>query len=189
MRVTLQMNAGAAISFGRKTAWLAINDSRVDRILQALQLAHVRVAGWPEGMSAAYDIHDSRAVFVTPAIAGWVLAVGVPIAELGVDHVIGLSGALASEVIRFATHRVSAYDAWIRADRGALIRAYEFADGETRIDQGAITADELALGLADGPPDQEATVLALAGTWSINPDQLESYGEVGTGWIAIAPAW
>jgi hypothetical protein len=189
MRVTLQMNAGAAISFGRKAAWLAIKDTRVDRILEALQLAHIRVAGWPEGMSAAYDHHDSRAVFVTPAIGAWVLAVGTPIAALGVEPIVRLSGALASEVIRFATHRVSAYDAWIRADRGALIRAYELADGEVLIDQGAITADELALGLADGPPDHEATVLALAGTWSINPDQLESYGEVGTGWIAVAPAW
>lgn len=189
MRVTLQMNAGAAISFGRKAAWLAVKGSGVDRIVDELELEHVHVAGWPEGMSAAYDSFDNRSVFVTPPIDGWVFAVGAPLVELTVDRIVRLSAALACEVLRFATHRVSDYGAWTRADRGALVRAYEFADHAAVINEGEASAGELALGIADGAYDVEAAVLAVAGMWSINPDQLERYGDVGTGWIAEAPAW
>jgi hypothetical protein len=94
---------------------------------------------------------------------------------------------LDTEVLRFSTHRVVSHDAWIRADRGTLVRAYAYNDGQITEDRGQITLDEVEYGIADGPPEEEVTVFALAEDWSIDPSTLEERGEVGPGWLGAMP--
>jgi hypothetical protein len=177
------MTDATAVSFGWKNAWLAIAADDPHRAIDALGVRGASAISWSDGLERAYGSHSSRDVFITPSIEGWVLVVGPAISELGADSIVELSKKLDTQVCRFSTHRVVGHDAWIRADRGRLVRAYEYTNGRIVEERGEISAEEIEYGLADGAPEQETTVFALADDWSIDPSTLDERGQVGVGWL------
>ncbi|HVZ99791.1 MAG TPA: hypothetical protein VG841_05710 [Caulobacterales bacterium] len=101
-----------------------------------------------------------------------------------------LSNALG-EVQYFGTHRVVEYHAWAKFNKGELVRMFAFLgeSGEVVANLGDVTSEERAIGLADvsGLSLTDATdavfeseelpneewVTTLAGSWSVNPTQLD----------------
>jgi hypothetical protein len=196
--------------FGYKNAWIAARGSRPAAVAEALGLRNVRAVAWDAGLAASS--HDaSSAVFVTPAIDGWVLGVGCPLFTLADERapVVGQRVAewaarLQTEVQYFCTHRVVEAHAWVRARPSGLERAYAYLgeSGEKLLDEGQPTVEERALGFAffdPGSPEAEAEgyweredlayateehVLLLASRWSLDPTSLDARDiEVGDGLI------
>jgi hypothetical protein len=169
--------------FGYKNGWIAAKGVAPAAAAEALSLRNVRPAGWPEGIEAAYEHPGARSVFITPPVDGWVLCVGLPIAFLDMDEVCARltdwAARLGTEVQFFATHRVTEAHFWARARPSGLERAYGYVGetGETVMDQGPRTAEELALDL--DIPD-EGDVMALAAAWSVDPTSFEER-DIGTG--------
>jgi hypothetical protein len=85
---------------------------------------------------------------------------------------------LGTEVQFFATHRVTEAHSWARARPSGLERAYGYVGetGETVMDEGPRTAEELAL---DPDIPDEEDVMALAAAWSVDPTSFEER-DIGT---------
>jgi hypothetical protein len=105
------------------------------------------------------------------------------------------------EVQYFGTHRVVNYHAWAKAVDGRVVRAYGWLGerGEVLLDVGPKTVEEEALAFrfvdrttAEGDwedretPDEE-DVMRIAGRWSINPQEVDAYLSVGTGYLGQQP--
>lgn len=143
------------VAFGYKQVWLAVRDREPREVAEALGLRKLRVANWKEGIRRSYetDRREGRRkeIFVTPPVAGWTLAVGgigsLPYPDLPgwQPFLEGLSERFG-HIQFFGTHRVSESHFWARADGGQIVRAYYYADGETRIDLGDPTPEEIDLG-------------------------------------------
>lgn len=113
-------------------------------MVDALGLTGVRAALWAEGVSAAYAARQEQraAVFLTPQVDGWTLAVlgGGDLAE---DDGTG-NGALDltmlsrrfGEAQKFSTHRVADYTEWQRWVDGLPVRRYCECCGDIRFDEG-----------------------------------------------------
>ncbi len=171
--------------FGYKTGWAAVRSENAGDVARSLGLVDCREVSWQEGVAAAY----SSGVFVCPAVEGWVLAMGQPVLDGGIDAR-ALSAQIGSEVQVFKTHRVVEAHAWARAGGGALARDFEFVGdtGEITKNFGPVTSVEEALAGAAGcvllpvgpaPLDDELlefpteeTVMAIAEAWSVNPTTL-----------------
>jgi hypothetical protein len=125
-------------------------------VADALGLRGVRSARFSEGITLldSSGPEVDRAVFVTPAIAGWTLAVGGVRAMPHAGHpdwvpfLDRLSSSLG-HVQYFGTHRVVGYVAWARSENGRLIRAYAYSgeSGETLVNLGRPTPEEEELGI------------------------------------------
>lgn len=199
-----------AESFGYKTAWFAARGVSAEAFIAALRLQNVRRCDWSDGIEAAYD--DAKpAVFVTPAIDGWVLALGYPLLVMAdaqapnyATRTAELAARLQTEVQYFATHRVVEAHAWARANASGIERAYGYVgeSGEKPVDIGEQTLEERALGFAFFDPESpeaeaddywerddltlvgEEHVMKLAARWSIDPCTLwERELDVDQGWI------
>jgi hypothetical protein len=184
-----------AMPFGYKTAWFAIHSEDTHAVASALDLKNVRSAGWNYGIWHAIE-SDDYAIFVTPPISGWTLAVGVPVLYEADDHATERMVELSrqfGEVQLFASMRVSSAYVWARARDGKLVRRFYDADGQHQ-ESGEPTDEEEAMGLnffnASSPeakdpkywerkdlvyPDEEH-VLQMAGRWSIDPAKLDQMG-------------
>ena len=185
------------VSFGCKTSWLALRVGATDGVVRSLGLRHVTATAPARGIQKAYEWDPSaklNPVFVTSPVRGWVLCVGQTLfafadarPPLFGDLVARLSAELRCDVQFFCTHRIVEAYGWARALEGKLVRAYLYVgeSGETVVNYGMPTADELHLGFAlfsPGAADQtnggqisyptEEDVLRLAGRWSLNPTKL-----------------
>lgn len=179
--------------FGYGCAWLAVRGAAPGAVAEAVGLNGLRPAGWPEGVSAAYD----GAVFVSPALHGWVLAASTAFPAAGAGDpggglapwLAGLSGRLGTEVQYFASRREAPCQAWARAEGGRVVRAFAWSGerGGALVDLGRPTPEEVRLGLAGrgaAEPPGEREVMRLAGAWSLDPTRLgERPGEAGPGWL------
>lgn len=189
--------------FGYKIAWLAIRTEDTHAVADALGLTGVRAVSWAEGVSAAYAARQEQraAVFLTPPVDGWTLAVlgGGDLAE---DDGTG-NGALDltmlsrrfGEAQKFSTHRVADYTEWQRWVGGLPVRRYCECCGDIRFDEGDSARAEGRLPHAanmdaDNWEDfdfaDESMVMAVAAEWSIDPtglgerDDLPSEGLLGS---------
>jgi hypothetical protein len=203
------------VGWGPKCGWLAARTTDPERVIAALSLENVEPIDWARGVAAGY----ATRLFVSPPVEGWVLVMSSSVlmglvdseeAKEGTDLVSRLSASLDCEVQYFGTHRVIEAHTWMRADHGTIVRAYSYIGerGETQLDIGPQSAEEVALGFAffdDRCPEAEsdrywerddltlpteAEVLALAAEWSLDPGELDQWedGSVPHGWVADFPA-
>jgi hypothetical protein len=201
-----------AESFGYKNAWIAARVSTPQTVAEALGLSDIQACDWSKGIAAAYEGARGgygTAVFLSPALDGWVLCVGTTLFRLADDrppefaHLITrLARELDTEVQFFCTHRIVESHGWARATENGLQRAYLYVgeSGETVMNIGPPSLEEMQLGFSffdeNGPeseadgyweredltyPDEE-DVMRLAGRWSLDPSKLQEREiEVGSG--------
>src|SRR5262245_55466510 len=189
--------------FGYKQAWLAVRDGEPAAVAQALGLREIGTAPWRTGIDMSYLTDDRLAM--TPPLRGardsrWLLVTGQWLLLHGdqVD-VVRLSAALDTEVQRFATHRVAEAHEWLRAEAGALVRAFGYVGerGEVTRWQGEPEPVELELGLpADLGSTQldecdvivdEGDVMRVAAAWSVDPTGLDGQPAPGPLLMFAAP--
>jgi hypothetical protein len=183
------------VSFGYKTAWLAIDTEDTPAVVEALGLRNLRLATWGEGLY--------RATFVSPPVLGWTLVEGVR-PEAGDPRLLPFLEGLSErfgEVQYFGTHRVVDYHAWAKAVDGRVVRAYGWLGerGELLLDVGPKTLEEEELGFRfidrttvagdweglEMPGEDD--VMRIAGRWSINPQEVDAYPSVGVGYLGDPP--
>ncbi len=191
--------------FGYKNAWFACRTDSALAVASALRLTAEMPSSWEEGVKASYANEEPSyigAVFVSPPIDGWVLAVGNTLFTLCdstppsiLEWCANLSQALAgAEIHFFCTHRVVGVHAWGRAKDGRANRCYVFVDGEIHEDVGGQTMAEKSLGFnffndrsaeaedenyydrEDLEYPDEDHVMRLAAAWSVDPSELEARG-------------
>ncbi len=201
--------------FGTDMAWLAVKTNDAAAVASALNLQDCSSVSWAHGVEA---IHDSRtgdsAVFVAPAVHGWVLVAGLalpqPIGSGFADKTTPLLAELSrsfGEAQYFLAYSPLDYFSWVRAVGGRISRAFAIGDEGVIMNAGRRTAAEHALGLrffevrgvceraGDGggamilaPTAEQVT--ALAGHWSIDPMALGRLtgARPSTGILARTPA-
>jgi hypothetical protein len=179
---------------GYRVAWIALRTTDTSGAAAALGLRDIRPANWGEGIPEAYG----PAVFVTPPLSDWTLAVGVSLFHAGepapvVKPLLERLSRRWGEAHDFATPRVVESHTWARAVRGRLVRGYGWVGerGETVWDEGEQTPEEHALGFQffdERSPEEsqdyywaredlrfpdEECVMRLAGAWSLDPTTLK----------------
>ncbi len=181
--------------FGYKTGWFAVHTSDATAVAEALQLKEPRPANWQYGIWHSVEL-DDYAIFVSPPVNGWVLAMGLPILFEADNHaterMIELSHRFG-EAQFFSSMRVSDAYVWAQAKNGRLVRRFYEADG-ARSETGPATKEEQELGtnFFDGNSPEandpnywkrkdlisvdERYVLQIAGKWSVNPARLDQMG-------------
>lgn len=166
--------------FGCKLEWTAVRSGDVEAVLASLGAGKVRWASWNDGVAAAY----AGERFAAPC-GGFVVLLGI--AEEDAARRLSASFGTA---FAFATHRVTEHHAWARYDGGRCTRAYAYSGDQGTVlrEEGALTAEEIALGFGALPrqgggtyerPPTEEDVLDLAAAWSADPRRPEGNG----GWI------
>jgi hypothetical protein len=183
-------SAGRPISFGYKIAWYAVRSHSARDVLSGLDLVAVRQIGWEAGMQAVYADYagEMRGMFVTPAVRGWVFAVGWgalrgerrPNEDLQrfmipTRRLIALSRRFGNAQF-YSTHRVVEAHAWARATGGRLERAYAYVGDhdDVALDVGKRSAAERGVDLRN--PTEEVPH-RIAGIWSIDPTLLDGYSD------------
>lgn len=176
------------VPFGYRMSWLAIRSAEPDHVVMALGIEEAGPSSWQEGIDAVYASESllDHAVFVTPALDGWVLVVSPGFFAAASDadperlgrFVTDAARRLGTDVQFFASHRVVDGHAWAWADEEGLKRAFYYLGevDECLVDTGAETPHEETLECvppdADDVPD-ESTVMSVAGAWSLDPTELE----------------
>lgn len=170
--------------YQQPTRWLAVRSSDARSVERALGLNNTAQCSWEEGLARSGD----RAVFITPSVIGWVLAIGpgLPDPDEDIDecyHFLVQLSRKVGEVHYFSFHPALQHHAWARLNGGRVERAYAWSD-ETLWNQGSRTRAETELGLTcfDYGERQANTIgsveaaganvdkiPALAARWSINP--------------------
>jgi hypothetical protein len=137
------------VPFGSRIAWLAVDTTETEAVATALGLRGVREATWAEGIEAAH----CSAVFVTPPVADWTLAVGTALfppdkAEAFIKPLLERLSRQFDDVQYFGTHRDVELHLWARARKGKLVRGYGWLGQKalTLWNEGAPTPDERDLG-------------------------------------------
>lgn len=203
------------IPFGPKMAWLAMETTDTTAAATALGLVGVDVvtpknshgvtsarwqgsafrgvvdATWGKGIEAAHR----GAVFVTPPVGDWTLAVGTPLfPRPGREQTLLVPflervGRTFPEAQYFCNHRDVNLLIWARARGGRVDRAYGWLgalDGSCwEIGEPTTEEQNLGLLLTEGRPPQidagseagpeplsEEWLFQLAGHWSVDPTQL-----------------
>jgi hypothetical protein len=148
------------VNFGYKQIWLAIWDAAPRVVADAIGIMDTRTSTWEVGIDRSYEqgydrerrqFRETQEIFVSPPVLGWTLAVGGigtlpnPCLPEWLPWLRHLSTVLG-QVQSFGTHRVSNTVAWGKAEHGRIVRAYCYADGETRMNDGDPTPEEVALG-------------------------------------------
>ena len=166
--------------FGYKIAWLAISADAPESVAEMLDYhCDVQSMNWTEGIAAAYS---GDHVFVTPAVQGWVFAVGFDVWPRDPHHLLPLSVRFG-KALGFASHRVSSAYAWAKAVEGDMQRWFDIGDSEILANEGEVTPVERNLGLSWDNLEalclevDEEHVLQVAGGWSINPMELDYLDE------------
>jgi hypothetical protein len=176
------------IPFGRKTAWLAVDTTDTEAVAAALGVQDVRPATWADGVAAAAQ----SAVFVTPPLADWTLAVGTSLfppdrIEAFVKPLVEHLSSRFGDAQYFCSHHDHGLHAWARAKRGKLVRGYAWLGAKTLTlwEAGRPTPEERQLGYQfvhgrspDGAGVDENAVMQVAFLWSIDPTSLEVHFEV-----------
>lgn len=167
-------------------AWLALRTTDLDSVVRTLRLRTVLPANWGAGLDEVAD----GAVFVTPPVAGWVLAIGAVFAAHDVERWLPellqrLGGSFAT-VVWAAADDAGERHGFALCEGGELRRGYAF-DGElgTTFWHGDVTDAERALHChIDDPRDRsdddikwwpdQALVRRVAAAWSLDVDRLAS---------------
>jgi hypothetical protein len=180
----------APVSFGYKASWIAVPAGDAAAIADAMGLTNVQRCSWNDGIARGCN-HEG--VFITPAIGKWMLSVGShgDISHKTFAPYLTMLSERFGEAYYFGTHRVVGYQAWAKAVKGKIVRAFGYLGerGEFLINVGERTAEEIEIdaGLEDeeAPPDEE-TVLDLASKWVLDPRELDAYeGAEGPGWFGV----
>jgi len=171
----------------RPPCWLAIRGRNMFAVQGALRLNNPKPCSWLEGLCA------EEKLFIAPPVRGWILVLGsgIPDPNDDVDVCFRFMQALSRKVGHvqlFSASRVLQHHAWVRAERGKIVRAYAWA-GKTIWQQGAATNAEKELGLRcyDYCEQEEAVTFGennsvgtnvdkvplLAARWSIDPGGLD----------------
>jgi hypothetical protein len=174
--------------FGLQTAWLAISSVDPGGVAQALGLQSVQAIAWEQGlaaMRAADPQGRSGAVFVTPAVDGWVLCpFSLALADLSQFDLSAVSRKFG-EAQRFLTNHTVEIHQWERWRDGELLRQYGFDRDrdEVLFEEGAPTEPEMRVTPGE---INEDFVLEMAAMWSIDPETLHNRVDIaGEGWIGF----
>ena len=190
-------------SFRWPTCWLAVKSRNSFAVQSALGLHNPKPCSWTQGLAG------EEKLFIAPPVNGWVLVIGSGLPDPGEDvdvsfrFIVELSRKLG-QVQFFSASRIVHHHAWVKADKGRIVRAYAWA-GKTLWSQGPFTSAEKELELkcfdylekaeavAFGQPDPASLnvdkVPLLAARWSIDPGRLDArFLQLERG-IAGEPSW
>jgi hypothetical protein len=173
--------------FRRPACWLAIKNRSVTSVQSALGLHNPKPCSWSEGLAGEAKL------FIAPPINGWILVLGSRVPDPGEDidtcfrFLLELSRKVG-QVQFFCASRILQHHAWIKVERGRVLRAYAWA-GKTLWQQGPLTPAEKELGLTCFDYAQEFERAAfgqldvissnvdkvpiLAARWSLDPGRIE----------------
>jgi len=140
-------------------------------------------------------MNGDEKLFIAPPVKGWILVVGSGLPDPSEDvdacfrFVLALSRKLG-QVQLFSASRVLQYHAWVKTERGRIVRAYAWA-GKTVWQQGTRTAAEKDLDLkcfdyaepaervSFNQPEVAAVnvdkVPLLAARWSLDPGHIDGH--------------
>ena len=189
-------------NFGYKNMWFAIKSIEPLKVAHALGFRSPQEIDWDNGVEAAYE---KNAVFITPPIDNWILAVGGGLLTERMTNEILLSKTKSlsqefGEAQFFSTHRVTETHVWIKAIQGEIVRAYAYSgeSGENFFVEGKPTPVERQWDLVNTllpeaedeeywdkvtHPDED-TVMKVAESWSVNPMELSSRDDISSnGWL------
>jgi hypothetical protein len=182
------------LSFGYKCTWLAVRASSADQVVDALrecgQIRKARPCNWQCGFEQAVWPVMSRKLFVSPPVRGWVFVLNY---DVDPDRVAALGARLGRPVYGFGSHRGVSAALWVVVEAGSVKRAWSTSDGEIVYNRGPVTPEEAALDISFAPDvatedderwsraSNEATVMALAAAWTLDPTSLEAHQEAGVG--------
>lgn len=181
------VNFSPATFIRRPPCWVAIKSQRLASVQSALGLQKVKPCSWSEGLSG------EQRLFIAPPVKGWILVFGSGLPDSSDDidkcfrFVLNLSRRLG-HVQFFSASQILQHHAWVRAEKGRVIRAYAWA-GRTLWAQGRPTRIESALGLkcldyeeavepaffgqSDMLQANVDKVPLLAACWSLDPAEIE----------------
>jgi len=132
-------------------------------------------------------------LFIAPPVNGWILVLGAGLLDPSDDvdacfRFLSRISRKLGEVQYFSASRVLNHHAWVRAERGHIIRGYAWS-GKTLWNQGRQTAAEKELLMkcfdyleeAERPTDGEQDAIAsnvdkvplLAARWSLDPARID----------------
>jgi hypothetical protein len=157
-------------------------------VAAALNLSQLQEARWADGVAAAHR----SAVFVTPPLGNWTLAVGTVLLppeqlDVAVKPLVEELSRHFRDAQYFCTRQGVELHGWVRAQNGHLMRGYGWLGQRSRVlwNEGPETAQERTLRFRftaePSEPDRgpgpnapnEVCVFRLASLWSINPKTLE----------------
>ncbi len=165
-------------------------------MVEALRLRTVVPSNWSTGLPIAVQ----QGLFVTPAVDGWVFAVGVDAFQRGSTESVGQAlqrlAATCGPAFWFATHAHHDVHGWACSDGSRIVRAYLYEGSDPRVlwDEGVTTPAEAELDFfVEDPRDTSdedikwwptpADVLALAERWTVHPCSLDRHTTPGVGWF------
>ena len=180
----------------RPALWLAVRGRSLLDVKSALGVANAKPC------PVADALETDQRIFISPPVNGWVLVVGSDLPDPAEDvdacfrFVVNASRRLG-HVQFFAANPILHQHAWVRADKGRVVRAYAWA-GRTVWKQGKRTPAEEELEVCCPDSSAEAAsplqggweaaaantekVALLASRWSLDPGSLEpSAWQVGQG--------
>jgi hypothetical protein len=177
-------------AFESPCRWVAIRTTNTAGVQTALHLHNATPCSWMEGISKLSD-HN---LFISPPISGWTLVIGQGLPDPCEDsdecfHFMRRLSRAFGHVQFFSSNRAVNHHAWVRAERGQVIRAYAWA-GEVLWNQGAKSQAEIDLGMKcfDYWEGNESLLLAssndslyansdkvifLAASWSLDPTSID----------------
>ncbi len=161
------------MSFGYKCMWIAVKGNDIAEIIKVFRIDNIQPSNWTHGIQRAYD----GGIFISPQIDGWTFIIGwgLPNGDTEksireVEERLNELSSLSGEAQFFGTHRGVGFAAWIRSVEGEIQRTYSNVSSEKLAIKGEPTEIERTLDL-DFPDEDE--VMAVAGSWSINPQTLD----------------
>ena len=188
--------------FGYKMYWYALKTIKTQEVVEAFNLKNPKPINWEFGVEIRYSREyrferfraRRQAIYVAPPVNGWTLVIGTGLPYLTKDEssdgyalFLHLSKLFGEAQFFDSLRGVDAYT-WARAVQGKLIRAYSFGEYEEQMwDMGELTLAEKELGYVlptlgnyQNENDQwqwpkESDVLQIAGKWSVNPGELDTY--------------
>lgn len=188
--------------FPRPSCWLAIKSRNLLAVKSALGLHNAKPCSWTDAL-----VEDQK-LFISPPVKGWILVMGSGLPDPSDDvdicfrFLVQLSRRLG-HVQLFNASRILNHHAWVRAERGKIVRAYAWA-GVTLWQQGKRTPAEKELGLrcfdySEEPgrvsfsqPDvcylNAEKVPQLAARWSVDPGRLDPSSLEATHGLAGEPS-
>ncbi len=173
------------VAFGYKVRWMAVKANHREQVATALGMSQLEMVNWHYGLQEARKNH----VFVTPAIKGWVLAVGLGLPDFDDGKNPKLSDLLSrlsqtfGEAHFYASHRAISHTCWLKYIDGQRVRGLSTIEGTMLLNEGQQTGIEADLVYfnADTPEDDknatypdEQSVMDIAADWSVNPSLLEN---------------
>ena len=185
--------------FGYKSLWFAVKTTNKSRLAEIFGLVNSCDCNWTVGIQRAYE----GGVFITPSIGDWTLICGNGLLIYDKNNrqklLLNQLSAEFGSAQFFATHRVLDYHCWMKAERGKLIRCYQYsgekgenlevAGQETDIEKSLHLINTFSVEAKDSnyferedilTPDEE-TVMKIADNWSVDPSTLNLRKDVAPG--------